>query len=56
MQANIEHEIAGADFRNLFTISLDSDTTSGNSGSPILCKVETGVYQMVGIHMGKHDG
>ncbi len=42
--AGIDDDFGGAEFRNLFTISLDADTTAGNSGAPTLYKVETGVY------------
>ncbi len=42
--------IGGAYFKNLFRVGLRTATKPGNSGSPILYKVEDGVYQMVGIH------
>ena len=42
----------GSFFNGLFWVSLDADTMPGNSGSPILHKVEDGVYELVGFHMG----
>ena len=47
--------IGGAYFKSIFRVALDSPTKPGNSGSPILYKVEDGVYQMVGIHLAMQD-